>query len=160
MRQFKVRDSWGVYDTYKELRRNKWKDTGFKVTEKQFYTIVRRLNEELAEQLLQGKRVTLPERMGHLEITKKENVPYFKNDRLVITHPVDWKRTNELWIADEEAREKKILVHRTEQFTYKITYNKFRANYQNKVFYLFSPMRGLKRELAEKINNNETDTIW
>lgn len=160
MGQCKVRNSWGVYDAYKELRKRKWEDTGFRVTEKQFYAIVRGMNEELALQVLQGKRVSLPAGMGCLELSKTKNVAYLKEGKLKVTHPVDWKRTLQYWQESEDARKEKTLVRRTTPYTYKIKYSKGRAKYSNKVFYALSPMRSLKVALAQKINDKETDTIW
>ena len=43
-RVHKVNNSYGVYDAYKYIRKNKWFDIGQPVTEHQFYSIIRRMN--------------------------------------------------------------------------------------------------------------------
>ena len=42
-RKFKVSGSWGIYDAYKLIRKNKWYDIGRPLTEKEFYSIIRQI---------------------------------------------------------------------------------------------------------------------
>lgn len=160
MRKFRVTGSWGVYDAYKWLRRRKWQDTGQPLTEHQFYTIVREVNKALAEEVSKGRRVTLPHRMGALELVKRENRAVLEGGRLKTTYPVDWGATERLWQEDEESRIQKRLVKYTDKHCYRTGYFKGRANYGNKAFYRFFPVRALKLRLKEKIQNKETDAIW
>lgn len=156
----KISNSWGVYDAYKAIRKQKWMNIGRAITEKQFYAIIRRLNEEIARQLLEGRKISLPAKFGWLFISKRENTVYLKDGKIKSTYPVDWKSTLELWKDSEEARQDKTLIRYKNQYTYKITYNKYKATYNNKIFYMFSPMRELKVRLKEKINNQELDVLW
>ena len=80
----KVRGSMGVYDFYKKIRKNHWFDIGRKVTEKEFYSIIRGVNKYLAENISNGETVTFPEHMGKIQyvvnrVTKKR---VFTNDNV------------------------------------------------------------------------------
>ena len=59
-RKYKIKDSLGVYDAYKWIRKNKWLNIGEPVTEHQFYYIVRNINNCLAENLLLGEDIVFP----------------------------------------------------------------------------------------------------
>lgn len=159
-RHFKISHSWGVYDAYKAIRKQGWMDIGRCITEKQFYAIIRRLNEEIALQILQGRTVNLPKRLGQIEVSKMENITEMKDGKLRIRRPIDWNGTLRLWEEDAEAKKQKVLVRFNSKYTYKFRYSKFKATYDNKVFYCFTPMRELKLRLKEKINNKELDTLW
>jgi hypothetical protein len=70
IRNFKVKGSVGVYDMYKAIRKHHWYNIGRPVTEKEFYGIIRGINNLLAEELANGQSVDLPDRMGRLELRK------------------------------------------------------------------------------------------
>lgn len=59
-RKYKIKNSLGVYDAYKWIRKNKWLNIGEPVTEHQFYYIVRNINNCLAENLLLGEDIVFP----------------------------------------------------------------------------------------------------
>lgn len=160
-KNFKVRGSWGIYDAYKHIRKNKWYDIGRPLTEHEFYTIVRSVNSLLATNIALGKAVMLPARMGKLELRKRELTPYInKNGVLRVPYPVDWNSTVRLWFEDKEARENKTLIRDEKDTIYSVKYNKYDATYQNKWFYEFTLNRFIKRALKDNINNGITDTIW
>ena len=71
-RQHKVNNSLGVYDAYKWIRKNKWLDIGRPITEHEFYTIIRQVNNLLAENFLKGRDIVLPHRLGTIELRKYE----------------------------------------------------------------------------------------
>jgi len=103
----------GVYDCYKTLRKNHWYNIGRPLTEKEFYSIIRTINNYLAEELSRGNDIILPHRMGKLEVRKYE--PYVKliNNEVVTNRPVDWNKTLELWYNNKEAKDKKLLIKST-----------------------------------------------
>jgi hypothetical protein len=78
-RTHKVSGSLGVYDAYKYIRKNKWFDIGRPLTEHEFYSIIRRVNNYLAEELLKGHDISLPHRMGRLELRKYDAKIYLKH---------------------------------------------------------------------------------
>ena len=157
-RKHKVTNSIGVYDIYKYIRKNKWEGIGQKITEKQFYAIIRTLNKALIDQLFQNKDVRLPY-LGQLELRKKETKVKFIDNRLIVTKPIDWDQTLKLWYEDQEAKEQKILIRGEQKEVYKIHYNKSRAKYKNKAFFEFQPNRQIKVKLKEYIINNKIDAF-
>ena len=156
----KVRNSWGVRDAYKYIRKNKWFNIDRPLKEKEFYSIIRTVNNILAGWIAEGKTVTFPERMGSLELKKRERGVSIVGDKLKITYPVDWESTIQLWFKDEEARNNKTLLRFTNGNLYLVKYCKYNATYTNKSFYEFTLNRFIKRSLTENIKKGVTDTLW
>ena len=158
-RTHKVRNSLGVYDSYKWIRKNKWLDLPRPVTEHEFYTIVRQVNNLLAETLLSGGDITLPHRMGTIELRKYDARISFNGDKIVTNLPIDWDRTLKLWSEDEEAYKERTLIKMVEKEIFKVFYNKRTATYSNKSFMQFEVNRDLKRRLKQKIKNKAVDAF-
>lgn len=62
-RKHKVTNSIGVYSAYKFIRKNKWLNIGRSLTEHEFYSIIRKVNDYLADSLLHGEDIKLPHRI-------------------------------------------------------------------------------------------------
>lgn len=157
-RNHKIKNSNGVYDAYKYIRKNGWWDIGRPLKEKEFYAIIRSINLVLADQLGQGKAVKLPQRMGTLEVRKRIATNTFKDGKLVSYYPVDWNRTLELWAEDEEARSDKTLIRIENQDVYQVYYNRIRANYNNKTYYEFKPNREIKHSITANVKADSFDS--
>lgn len=158
-RKHKVNNSNGVYQAYKYIRKNKWFDIGRPLTEHEFYTIVRQVNNYLADELLHGHDVTLPHRLGRIEL-RKYDARITINDGVLKTNlPVDWDKTLKLWSEDEEAYKERTLVKMEEKEIFKVFYNRRNANYENKSFYEFEVNRDLKRRLKQKIKSGAIDAF-
>ena len=159
-RTHKVTNSLGSYDAYKYIRKNKWFNIGRPLTEHEFYQIIRRINNYLAEELINGNDVIFPNRMGKLELRKRNSLPVIdKNGNLKVTYAIDWDNTLKLWYEDEEAFNNKTLVRLPERNIFRIKYNKNIANYNNKSFMEFQVNRNIKVRLKQKIKNNEIDAF-
>ena len=159
-RTHKVTNSLGSYDAYKYIRKNKWFNIGRPLTEHEFYQIIRRINNYLAEDLINGNDVIFPNRMGKLELRKRNSLPVIdKNGNLKVTYAIDWDSTLKLWYEDEEAFNNKTLVRLPERNIFRIKYNKNTANYNNKSFMEFQVNRNIKVRLKQKIKNNEIDAF-
>ena len=159
-RTHKVTNSLGSYDAYKYIRKNKWFNIGRPLTEHEFYQIIRRINNYLAEDLINGNDVIFPNRMGKLELRKRNSLPIIdKNGNLKVTYAIDWDNTLKLWYEDEEAFNNKTLVRLPERNIFRIKYNKNTANYNNKSFMEFQVNRNIKVRLKQKIKNNEIDAF-
>lgn len=159
-RTHKVTNSLGSYDAYKYIRKNKWFNIGRPLTEHEFYQIIRRINNYLAEDLINGNDVIFPNRMGKLELRKRNALPIIdKNGNLKVTYAIDWDNTLKLWYEDEEAFNNKTLVRLPERNIFRIKYNKNTANYNNKSFMEFQVNRNIKVRLKQKIKNNEIDAF-
>ena len=156
----KVTNSFGVYDAYKDIRKNGWYDIGKPISEHDFYAIIRGVNNLLAEELSNGREIVFPARMGKLELRKNETGVSLVNGKLRIKYPVDWGETIRLWLEDEEARNSKTLLRDETKYIYKIKYVKFDANYENKSFYQFVLNRFIKKALKTNIKQGKIDTLW
>lgn len=158
-RKHKVNNSNGVYQAYKYIRKNKWFDIGRPLTEHEFYTIVRQVNNYLAEELLHGHDIVLPNRLGRIELRKYDTKMTIKNGVLKTNLPIDWDRTLKLWSEDEEAYKERTLVKVEEKEIFKVFYNRRNANYENKSFYEFEVNRDLKRRLKQRIKSGAIDAF-
>lgn len=150
-RVHKVNNSLGVYDCYKWLRKRKWTDIGGRLTEHEFYSIIRRVNDYLADSFLQGNDIKLPCKMGRLELRKYDAKISLDGEKVKTNLPIDWDRTLKLWYEDEEAYKKKILIKVEERELFRVYYNKHLADYNNQVFYEFKVNRELKIKLKQRI---------
>ena len=154
---FEVTNSNGNKEAWRWLKKNKWLDLGQPITEKEFGVIIKTINSYLRDQLVQGKDVVLPARMGTLEIRKFEAKLSFKDGKVVTNLPINWKRTLDLWYEDDDAKESKTLIRQEDRTRFGVHYDKSSANYNNKVFYKFIPGRSVKLGLKENIINNRLD---
>ena len=158
-RVHKINGSLGVYDAYKYLRKNKWFNIGRPLTEHEFYTIIRQVNNYLADELIKGNDIVIPNRLGRIELRKYNAIIAFDNGKIKTNLPVDWDRTLKLWAEDEESYKNKTLVKMEEKEIFKVYYNKHNANYENKSFYTFEVNRDLKRRLKQNIKNKVVDAF-
>lgn len=157
-RNTKVRNSWGIFDAFRQVRREGWPEIGKTVEYKLFSDIVSKVNEALAKRVILGKPVKLPERMGIIEIRKKERFLRIKNGKLFTNMPVNWRATVKLWEEDEEARRDKSLI-RFENDIYSTHYSKYGATYNNQIFYTFQLTRAVKRALSKSVRDGKTDAF-
>lgn len=158
-RVHKITKSLGVYDAYKWIRKRKWEDVGRRLTEHEFYSIIRKVNDLLAINLINGEDIKLPHRMGTLELRKKSSRVYLKNGKLCTNLPIDWDKTLKLWCEDEDAYTNRVLIRMEENEIFKVYYNKNKAEYNNKSFYQFKINRELKKALKRNIKKNRVDAF-
>lgn len=156
-RTHKVTKSLGVYDIYKHIRKNKWYNIGKVVSEKEFYSIIRTVNNIIAKYLGEGEDVVLPYSMGRLEVRKRINKAFYKDGKLIVTYPILWGDTLKLWFEDTKAFKEKTLIKSTNKETFELRYDKSKADYNNKMFYKFNFNRDIKQRLKNNINNNKIE---
>lgn len=158
-RTHKVSGSLGVYDAYKFLRKRKWLNIGRPLTEHEFYSIIRKVNDYLADSFLHGNDIKLPHRMGRIELRKYDARVSFDGEKVKTNLPIDWDRTLKLWYEDEEAYENKTLVKMEEKEIFKVYYNRQLADYNNQSFYEFNVNRELKKRLKQRIKEGKIDAF-
>lgn len=157
-RKHKVRNSLGVYDAFKYYRKNKPDDKRYIMSESQYFSIIRKVNNLFADELTNGNDVKLPIRMGTLELRRLEKYLYVDDDGNIHTNmPIDWDRTLELWYNDEDARESKTLLRIESNDLFRLYYDKNPANYINKSYYEFSFNKDLKLKLNKNIRKGYID---
>lgn len=153
----KVRNSWGVKDAFYFYRKHRPREHEFVLSECEFLSIIRKTNDILRKLLIHGEEVTLPEKMGKLELRKRQTIVDFRDGKLFTNLPVDWDSTLKLWYEDEQSYNDRTLVRQESKEVYKVYYNKYRADYPNKTFYQFHINREIKKGLKQKIKDNELD---
>lgn len=158
-KKFKVSNSYGVFDANKYFMSIKPKKQDYIISRSLYYQIIRRINNLLIEDLLNGLSIQFPYKMGKLEIIKTKTFVTFKNNKIKTNLPVNWKKTLQLWYNDEEAKNNKIIIRDENEYLYKVNYNKSKACFQNKFYYHFAINRFIKLRLKDKIQNNQLDAF-
>ena len=158
-RKHKINNSLGVYHMYKFIRKNKWFDIGGPISEHDFYSIIRTINNYLAELLSSGHDINLPCQMGRLEIRKYDAKITLQGDRVITNLPIDWNKTLKLWSEDEDAYKERTLIKMEEKEIFKVYYNRGKANYTNKSFFAFDINRELKKKLKHRLKEGRLDAF-
>lgn len=158
-RVHKARNSWGVKDAFHFYRRTRPKDHKYVLTECEYLSIIRKTNNILKQLLIQGEEIQLPEKMGKLELRKRQTSIQFKDGKLKTNLPIDWDSTLKLWYEDELSYKNRKLIRQESREVFKVFYNKYRADYPNKSFYKFNVNREIKKGLKYKIENGEIDSL-
>lgn len=156
-RKHSIRNSLGIYDAYKYIRKNKWFNIERPLKEHEFYSIIRTINNYLIDYFLDNKPIIFPQRMGMLELRKYPTRIEYKNNKLVTNLPIDWDSTLKLWCEDEIAYKERTLVKMEEKELFRIYYNKQSAIFNNKGFYSFKVNRDLKIKVKQRIKDGILD---
>lgn len=148
MKSYNVRDS---YKLYKAERENP-------VDIKVYVSIISGFVKFLTRKLFQRGEITLPERMGTINIVGKKSRITIEEGQIKGLAP-DWKSTNELWERDEEAKARKQLVfhfnEETNGIRYRFFWSKNRMMVSNKTLYRLVMTRTNKRDLAKLIKEGK-----
>lgn len=129
----RITNSYSPKIAFREIRKNKYKEIGYKVTEKQYLDIIREVDILMAEEFLKGNVVKLPSRMGYIELRKKETSVFIdKKGKIKTNRVIDWVKTRKLWQEDKECLKSKILVYKNNNIKPVVYYNKHNAIFENK----------------------------
>lgn len=136
----------------------------YKISKTLFNKIVTEYNLGIVNLIINDNiDYSIPYLMFELTIRKVKRKPRIVDGKLINNIPIDWKKTNELWEKDSEAKEKKLLVRynntHTSGYVYKIYMKKFKANVRYKTFYKFLPTRNFKRNLSKRIKDPNKDNF-
>lgn len=157
-RVHKIKNSLGVYDSYKWLRKNKWLDVG-PISEHDYYTIIRTVNKALMLNFLITGSIKLPERMGEITLRKYPAKITLKNGKVQTNLPIDWDATLHLWSEDKDSYDNRTLIRAEEKEIFKVLYDKSKALYNNKSFYNFELNRDIKVALKRKLKKGLLDAF-
>ena len=157
-RVHKVKNSLGVYDAYKWLRKNKWLDME-PISEHDFYAIIRAVNKALAKGFLHLGSIKLPLRMGEIILRKYHPSITSQDGKIKTNLPVDWDSTLQLWSEDKESYKKRTLIRLEEKEVFKVLYDKSKALYNNKSFYTLELNRDIKLSLKKQLKNGLLDAF-
>ena len=157
-RVHKVKNSLGVYDAYKWLRKNKWLDME-PISEHDFYAIIRAVNKALAKSFLHLGSIKLPLRMGEIILRKYHPSITSQDGKIKTNLPVDWDSTLQLWSEDKESYKKRTLIRLEEKEVFKVLYDKSKALYNNKSFYTLELNRDIKLSLKKQLKSGLLDAF-
>lgn len=145
MKEIKFYDTRDIFRTVRgtSLR-------GLGIKEKEFCSIVNNINKKIADAILNGDLVKLPCSMGTLVPMQQETLYMNKHGKLVINRPVDWKATMELWDSDPQAKSENIRIRHDVDKRFKIIYSKKGANFRNKYYVKFKPIKSLREEFINR----------
>jgi hypothetical protein len=147
-----ITNSNDLRDIYRWLKEHKLLKNN--ISEKQFSTIINRLNLFLVEEFIKGKDIKFPQSLGKVSISIYKTKVSFKDGKLKVNRPIDWSSTLKLWYVNKNAFTNKTLVKQDSEFGYKIYYNKKNIRQcKNLRFYDFYPSRYLKSKIKEAILN-------
>lgn len=141
----------GFYDTrdiYRIVRGTSLRGLGIK--EKEFSAIVTAINERIAKAILDGDLVALPCSMGEIVPVQREALYTNKDGKLIVRKPVDWKATMKLWNEDGEAKKDNLRVRHDVDNIYRIIHSKKGANFRNKYYIKFKPIKSLRMEFIQR----------
>lgn len=158
-RVHKVNKSYGIRDGFRYYRKIKPSDSKYVLTDSQYYTITREINNILSNELINGGEIIFPYQLGKLELRKFNTTKVIKDGKLKLSIPVDWNETTKLWYNDSESHLNKVLVRSTSNTTYTVHYNKYRARFNNSTLYQFNVNRLIKRGLVPKIKEGKIDAF-
>jgi hypothetical protein len=121
-----------------------------------FHKIVSELNQGIVDLIIhEGIDFTPATLQFTFCIRKSKKVPRIKDGKFINPSPIDWKTTNQLWLDDEEAREKKIIIkflnNHTSKYVFRIKALKTGNTYINKKLYRFKAVRDFSRTLGQRI---------
>lgn len=160
-KQFKITNSYGIKDIYRYMKKHKVFNTiGYDLSEKDFRIIINAINLTLQEQLLQGKDIIFPQRLGKLEIRKRDTYVGLEGNKIKNTKPIDWDSTLKLWHEDKEAFINKTKIRYDVKECFSIRYNKAKAVFTNKIFFTFDVARPIKLKLKNIIKDRGFDAFY
>lgn len=139
-----------IRKSYKLYRKN----NTLLVSEKDFVSLCNEYHKFLMEKVFKGFEVTLPMRLGTLQILgKKQKIKFDKNGNPNLSP--NWPKTKKLWEKCPECKKKKQRVYNTNEHSsgirYRLTWSKKRVLIKNKILYSFILTRANKREIYRRI---------
>lgn len=160
-RNHKIKCQYGIADYLKF-----YKNTVDNPVDDKLYRKILRDYLVMNRDLVSEKAYTfrLPQRLGRIEVRKtKKEVKIDKNGNVVNKLAINWKKTNQLWKENKEAKKKKIKIRYTNEHTngyiFRPRYIKNTANFKNKSVYKLSVNREMRRNMEGAIMNKTIDAF-
>jgi len=156
----KIKTNYSTGDYYGYYKKNYDKT----LERKKYTSIVQDFNEGILNIIIEeGLVYRFPKSHFQLMVKKAKRKPYIKNGKLVNSVPPDWKRTNELWARDPEAKKKKIVVRykntHSSGFVFRLFCSKDNSKMRNKNLFKFKTSRKFQRALSARILDPDKDNF-
>ena len=132
------------------------------ISAKEYSSILRKFNRELTDLIVnESLTYTMPYLLFDISIKKIRRKPRIVDGKLVNPNPIDWKRTNELWEENEEAREKKLLVRfnnfHSSGYVFRVYCKKFKSKLKYRSHYKIKTNREFKLKVRDRIMDPDQD---
>ena len=136
-----------------------YKGTKHQILDSQFRKIIKLFNEALMEEIIfKAYDFNVPYGLGKLCIRKTKSKNKIKDGKIIITLPIDWKATKQLWEEDEEAKAAKKLVRvnnsHSDNYICGFKYKNFLAKSVNTRAYGFKVSRPNKITLSKVLKDS------
>lgn len=149
-----MKDYYNIRDSYKEYKNEVDKPVDIKT----YVLIINGFIKFLVTKLFFKGEVSLPERLGNIQIIGKKVKVQLEEGKIKGLAP-DWKATKELWESDTQCKENKQLVYHFNEETngvrYRFFWSKNRALVPNKTLYNLKMTRTNKRYLSQLIRQGK-----
>jgi len=149
MKPKNIRDS---YKLYKQKNSNA-------VDSKTYINLCNEFNKFLIEKTIEGDEVTLPCRLGYIEIFgRKQEIKFDENEKVKGLAP-DWVKTKKFWDTNPNSRKKKQILYHTNESTggirYRLLWRKNGVFLLNKALYSLRLTRANKRTIFNRIKEGK-----
>lgn len=145
--------SLGIRDGYKFYR----KENRDGVLLHDYLNIVSGYNSFIADKIISGDCVQLPERLGDLQCIGTKTKPRIDENGNIQGLSPAWKKTMELWNSNPLAKEKKEIVFHfneaTQGIRYSVRWSKNKVFVKNKDYYSFRLTFTNREKLSKTIND-------
>lgn len=154
----KIKSHFGMSDYYRYYKKNSNNSINYNT----YSNIISDFNQLIIDEILNNSLdYKIPFLKLVITIRKDKRTPKFKNGKLYVNAPMDYKQTLKLWEADEEARKNKVIVrhlnHHTSGYVYRIYCHKHISSLKNKSYYKYKPARNFARSLSKRIFDESKD---
>lgn len=158
-RKHKITGSQNTISGFHYYRKIRPKEKEFTLKDKEYLSIIREMNNLVADYLVENKSIRLPAGFGKLEIVKYETKCWIdENGKLISTKKIDMHSTFKLWYEDEESRLNKTLVRYNDEFIFRIKYPPKGRMYRYNGYYSIKFNRQLQQKLKLAIQAGNYDT--
>ena len=158
-RKHKISGSKNTIDGLRYYRKIRPREKEFVLTDKEYLSIIREMNNLVADYLIENKSIRLPAGFGKLEVVKYETKSWIDEDgRFISTKKIDMNSTLKLWYDDEESRLNKTLVRYDDEFIFRFNYPQRGRMYKYNGYYSIRFNRNLQQKLKLAIQAGNYDT--
>ena len=158
-RKHKISGSKNTIDGLRYYRKIRPREKEFVLTDKEYLSIIREMNNLVVDYLIENKSIRLPAGFGKLEVVKYETKSWIDEDgRFMSTKKIDMNSTLKLWYDDEESRLNKTLVRYDDEFIFRFYYPQRGRMYKYNGYYSIRFNRNLQQKLKLAIQAGNYDT--
>ena len=158
-RTHKITGSQNTISGFSYYRKIRPKESQFVLKDREYLSIIREMNNLVADSLIKNKSIRLPSGFGKLEIVKIEPISWIDSDgKFKTNRVVDMHSTFKLWYGDDEARENKTIVRYDDDFIFRIKYTTRGRMYKYNKYFSIQFNRELRKKLTLAIRAGNYDT--